>query len=84
MIPRGINHREIGVVHGEFAEIERTSGQPHKIAPLGQLGLIIGRVAVDDFKVRRSDVHRGDLPTNMGCGKQPLGVYKRGNGVRLG
>ena len=51
----GVNHREIDVVHGELPEVERAPAQAEKVVPLCKAGLVVARVAVDDFDVWRAD-----------------------------
>jgi hypothetical protein len=71
---RGIDHREIDVVHGELAEVERSPAQAKKIVPLCKASLVVARVAVDNFDVWWADTYGGKLTVDMRRGKQFLGV----------
>jgi len=42
-------------VHGELPEVERASAQAEKVVPLCKAGLVIARVAVNNFDVWWAD-----------------------------
>ncbi len=70
----GVNHREIDAVHGELPEVERAPAQAEKVVPPCKAGLVVARVAVDDFDVWWADPHGGKLTVDVRRGEQFLRV----------
>ena len=70
----GVDHCEVGVVHGELPEVERALAQAEKVVPLCKAGLVVARVAVDDFDVWWADPHGGKLTVDVRWGEQFLCV----------
>ena len=61
-------------MHGELAEVERAPAELEKVVPLCETGLVVPRVAVDDFDIWGADAHGGELTVSVRRGEQFLCV----------
>ncbi len=70
----GVDEGEIGGMHGEVAEAEGSSLEAQEVVPLGELGLIVGGIAVDQDEVGTCDGDAGEQAFDVRRRKKGGGV----------
>lgn len=70
----GVDEGEVGGVHGESAEAEGATLEAQEVVPLGELGLIVGGVAVDQDEVGAGDRDIGELAFDVGRRQEFEGI----------
>lgn len=70
----GVDEGEVGVVHGELAEVDGTAVETEEVVPLGEFGLVGFGVSVDEDEVGFGEGDAGGLAADVGRWREFGGV----------
>ena len=70
----GVDEGEVGVVHGELAEVDGTAVETEEVVPLGEFGLVGVGVAVDEDEIGFGEGDAGGLAADVGRWREFGGV----------